>query len=144
MTANPFVGRWTYRSLLNDPDINQEFDKLEFGRATIDIKEAGPITLAGTLGGPDFSLSLHGSFGFGSPMQVRFQGKGLVNGEQWIYDYIGWLVTPWPNSDSTLQRSAIVGSVVRTIPHTPALEALFTRPASWLRSTLFEWTDRRP
>jgi len=35
MTAslNPFVGRWTYRSLLNDQDVTTDFDKLEFGRA---------------------------------------------------------------------------------------------------------------
>ena len=117
MTANPFVGKWTYRSLLNDPDINQDFAKLEFGRGTIDIEEAGPAVLTGTIGGPGWSLSLHGSFGFGSPMQVRFQGKGLVGGEQWVYDYIGWLVPAWPNSDATLQRAAIVGSVVRTVPH---------------------------
>jgi hypothetical protein len=36
------------------------------------------------------------SFSYVSPMQVRF---------------------PWPNSDSTLQRNAIAGSVVRTVPH---------------------------
>ena len=114
MTDNPFVGTWTYRSLLNDPDINQDFDKLEFGRGTLDIEEAAPAVLKGTIGGPGWSLSLHGSFGFGSPMQVRFQGKGLVGGEQWVYDYIGWLVPAWPNSDATLQRAAIVGSVVRS------------------------------
>jgi hypothetical protein len=50
-------------------------------------------------------------------MQVRFQGKGLVNGEEWIYDYLGWLVPAWPNSTDRLQRPAIVGSVVRTVPH---------------------------
>lgn len=117
MSTNPFVGKWTYRSLLNDPDINQDFDKLEFGRGTLGIEESAPNVLSGTIGGPGWSLSLHGSFGFGSPMQVRFQGKGLVSGEEWIYDYIGWLVPVWPNSDATLQRTAIVGSVVRTIPH---------------------------
>jgi hypothetical protein len=50
-------------------------------------------------------------------MQVRFQGKGIVSGEEWIYDYIGWLVPVWPNSDANKQRPAIAGSVVRTIPH---------------------------
>ncbi len=117
MSANPFVGKWTYRSLLNDSDINQDFDKLEFGRGTLDIEEAAPAIVKGTIGGPGWSLMLHGSFGFGSPMQVRFQGTGLVNGEEWVYDYLGWLVPAWPNSDSTLQRAAIVGSVVRTVPH---------------------------
>ena len=117
MSDNPFVGTWTYRSLLNDPDINQDFDKLEFGRGNLVIEEAAPELLTGTIGGPGWSLALHGSRAYGSPMQVRFQGKGLVSGEEWVYDYIGWLVPVWPNSDATLQRPAIVGSVTRTVPH---------------------------
>ena len=114
---NPFVGRWTYRSLLNVPNVNEDFSKLEFGRGTLEIDEAAPELLTGTIGGPGWSLALHGSRAYGSPMQVRFQGKGLVGGEEWIYDYIGWLVPVWPNSDSTKQVPAIVGSVTRTIPH---------------------------
>jgi hypothetical protein len=117
MKDNPFVGSWTYRSLLNEPDIATDFDKLEFGRGTIVISASSSTTLGGTIGGPGWSLDLHGSIGFGSPAQVRFQGKGVVSGEEWIYDYIGWLVPVWPNSNHTLQRAAIVGSVVRTIPH---------------------------
>jgi hypothetical protein len=117
MSDNPFVGNWTYRSLLNDPDINTDFNNLEFGRGTITIQEAPFDLLTGTIGGPGWSLALHGSRAYGSPMQVRFQGKGIVSGAEWIYDYIGWLVPVWPNSDSTKQRAAIVGSVTRTIPH---------------------------
>lgn len=115
--TNPFIGKWTYRSLINDPNLNTDFDALEFGRATLDIQEAEPAMVKGTIGGQGWSLALHGSFGFGSPMQVRFQGKGTVGGEPWAYDYIGWLVPAWPNSDASLQRAAIVGSVVRTISH---------------------------
>ena len=117
MSDNPFVGAWTYRSLLNDPDINTQFNDLEFGRGTIVIEDAAEEVLTGTIGGPGWSLKLYGSRGYGSPAQVRFQGKGLVGGEEWIYDYIGWLVPVWPNSTPTQQRPAIVGSVVRTIPH---------------------------
>jgi hypothetical protein len=117
MTDNPFVGTWTYRSLINDPNVNTDFAKLEFGRGTLVITASSSTTLGGTIGGPGWSLDLHGSFGYGSPGQVRFQGRGLVGGEEWIYDYIGWLVPVWPNSNDTLQRAAIVGSVVRTIPH---------------------------
>jgi hypothetical protein len=117
MKDNPFPGSWTYRSLLNEPDITTDFDKLEFGRGTIVITAPSSNTLGGTIGGPGWSLDLHGSIGYGSPGQVRFQGKGVVGGEEWIYDYIGWLVPVWPNSNDTLQRAAIVGSVVRTIPH---------------------------
>jgi len=114
---NPFVGTWTYRSLLNDPDGSKAFNDLQFGEGTLVITEESSLTLGGTIGGPGWSLNLHGSFGYGSPMQVRFQGKGVVSGEEWIYDYIGWLVPTWPNSNSMLERKAFAGSVVRTIPH---------------------------
>jgi hypothetical protein len=117
MKDNPFVGKWTYRSLLNDPDVNLDFGKLEFGRGTISIKEDGPQVLTGTIGGDGWSLTLHGSRAYGSPMQARFQGKGLVSGEEWVYDYIAWLVPLWPNSDASLERAALVGSVVRTVAH---------------------------
>ena len=117
MNTNPSVGRWTYRSLLNEADINTAFNDLEFGRGTIVIEEGAMELLTGTIGGPDWSLNLHGSRAYGSPMQVRFQGRGLVGGEEWIYDYIGWLVPVWPNGDPTLQTAAIVGSVTRTVPH---------------------------
>ncbi|HYU35649.1 MAG TPA: hypothetical protein VEW48_26130 [Thermoanaerobaculia bacterium] len=117
MSDNPFVGSWTYRSLLNDPDIDTQFNDLEFGRGTLVIEDAPMQALRGTIGGPGWSLNLHGSRGYGSPMEVRFQGKGLVSGEEWIYDYVGWLVPVWPNSTDTLQRAAIVGSVERAIPH---------------------------
>ena len=117
MGDNPFAGTWTYRSLLNDADVNPAFNQLEFGRGTLVITAPSSDTLGGTIGGPGWSLDLHGSIGYGSPGQVRFQGRGLVGGEERVDDYIGWLAPVWPNSNETLQRAAIVGSVVRTIPH---------------------------
>jgi hypothetical protein len=115
--GNLFAGDWTYRSLLNDPDVQTDFKDLEFGRGTLSFTEPAPGEIGGTIGGPGWSLALHGSAGYGSPAQIRFQGKGVVGGEQWIYDYIGWLVPVWPNSTDQLQTAAIVGSVTRTIPH---------------------------
>ena len=123
MSDNPLVGNWTYRSFLNDPDLSTDLNKLLFGTGTIEITAPSAEMLGGTIGGSlgpgqgSWLLNLHGSFGYGSPAQVRFQGVGVVSGEEWIYDYIGWLVPVWPNSNSLLQRAAIVGSVVRTIPH---------------------------
>jgi hypothetical protein len=124
MKDNPFLGKWTYRSFLNDPDLavppgggDPNVNPLLFGYGTIVIDAAVPELLTGTIGGPGWSLKLHGSRAYGSPMQVRFQGRGIVSGSEWIYDYIGWLVPVWPNSDETKQRAALVGSVTRTIPH---------------------------
>lgn len=119
MAANPFVGTWAYRSLYNDPDLNKSFNDLQLGYGLIVI-EAGPeMLLTGTIGyaADNWSLNLRGSRSYGSPAQVRFQGKGVVSGAEWIYDYIGWLVPAWPSSTDVLDRPAIVGSVTRTIPH---------------------------
>lgn len=115
MSDNPFVGTWTYRSFLNDADVNKAFNDLEFGRGTIVIEEAPTQSLKGTIGGPTWSLTLKGARAYGNPMHARFQGVGQVKGEQWIYDYEGYLVPDWPNGVD--QIAAIVGSVIRTIPH---------------------------
>ena len=111
-----FLGSWTYRSLLNDPDLGTDFDALEFGRANLAIVETGPGEIGGTIGGPGWSLALHGGVGFGSPMQARFQGSGTVDGAPWVYDYLAWRVPVWPGS-STATGPALVGSVTRTIAH---------------------------
>jgi hypothetical protein len=115
MNDNPFVGSWTYRSFLNDADVNKAFNDLEFGRGTIVIEDAPMQSLKGTIGGQGWSLALKGARAYGNPMHVRFQGVGIVSGEQWAYDYQGYLVPDWPNG--VHQIPAIVGSVIRTTPH---------------------------
>jgi len=109
------VGTWTYRSFLNNPDSSVAFNDLEFGLGTIRVDEAPFGVFHGVIGGPGWSLELNGSINYGTPFQVRFQGKGDVSGHEWIYDYIGYVVPPWPNGVD--QRPAMVGSIVRTIPH---------------------------
>ncbi|MBV8851251.1 MAG: hypothetical protein JOZ16_16895 [Methylobacteriaceae bacterium] len=115
MGDNPFVGRWTYRSLTNDPKLETAFNALEFGRATIEFVDAPMEILAGTIGGTGWSLKLQGSREYGTPMRARFQGTGTINNETWIYNYEGWLVPHWP--DGVAQQPAIVGSVIRTKQH---------------------------
>ena len=83
--------------------------------AWLPMSPARGQTLKGTIGGPGWSLTLKGARAYGNPMHVRFQGVGIVNGEKWIYDYEGYLVPDWPNGVD--QVPAIVGSVIRTIPH---------------------------
>jgi len=116
-SANPFVGTWSYRSFLNDADFTKQPNDLLFGEGTIVLDEAAAGCLSGTIGGPDWSLDLHGSLTYGSPMEARFQGHGIVGGSEWIYGYVAWLVPVWPNSTAALQTAALVGSVTRVIPH---------------------------
>lgn len=115
MSENPFAGTWIYRSFYNDPDISTDFDKLEVGRATIVINDGLMASLSGTIGGPGWNLNLTGSRQYGMPMRARFEGRGVVGGEEWIYDYDGYLVAPWPNG--VQERPAMTGSLIRTIPH---------------------------
>ena len=112
---NILIGTWTYRSFLNNPDLSVPFNNLEFGRGNIRIDAAPMNEFKGLIYGEGWQLELNGSTNYGYPFVVRFQGKGVVGGEQWIYDYLGSVVPPWPNGVN--QRPAIVGSIVRTIPH---------------------------
>src|SRR5258706_6169117 len=103
MSDNPFVGTWTYRSFLNDPDIAADVNvnNLLFGDGTIEITAPSSDTLGGTIGGSlgpgagNWLLNLHGSIGYGSPRQGRFQGVGVVNGEEGVYDHIGLVLPGW-------------------------------------------------
>lgn len=113
--ASTLVGTWTYRSFDNNPDLAADFDTLEFGRGNLRIDPAPMDTLKGLIYGPGWQLALKGSINYGNPFELRFQGVGVVGGAEWIYDYIGYAVRPWPNGIS--QVPAIVGTIVRTIPH---------------------------
>jgi hypothetical protein len=128
------VGKWAYRSFLSNPDLSADFNSLEFGRATMTISDAPMGVLDGSIGGPGWSLSLSGSINYGDPYSLRFQGKGMVGGEQWIYDYAGYTIKPWPNGVN--QVPAIVGSVVRSVPHSSGTG---TAPAGVVCSWIAVW-----
>ena len=115
LNSNILVGTWTYRSFLNDPDLATQFNNLEFGRGNIEIEPAPMNEFKGRIYDVGWQLDLKGSTTYGNPFTVRFQGKGVVGGEEWIYDYEGYVIRPWPNGIN--QRMAIVGTIVRTIPH---------------------------
>ena len=130
------AGKWTYRSFLSDPDLTTDFNDLEFGRATITLDEAPMGVLAGTIGGTGWSLALTGSINYGDPYSVRFQGKGPVGGEEWVYDYLGYVIKPWPNGIA--QVPALTGSVIRTAPHSGG-----SAPAGVVCSWIAVWQGPR-
>src|SRR5262249_461163 len=52
------------------------------------------------------------------PPAIRFRpvaDLGNPPTKGWIYDYVGTLTYRWPDADG--QRPAIVGTVIRTVPH---------------------------
>lgn len=105
-------GDWVYRSFHNDPDFDAEFNDLAFGKGHMTLN-LNQHEVYGTLGGPGWNLDLAGYYA--PDGEIRFQGTGIISGEQWIYDYSGTLVMPWPHGID--QRPAIVGSVIRTKEH---------------------------
>ena len=114
--TSPLVGKWTYRSFLNRPQGDIPFEELKFGEGTINVKASSAMDeFVGTIGGEGWELKLYGSVSYGNPFTVRFQGVGNVNEETWVYDYIGYLIPRWPNGVN--QRTVMVGSIVRTVPH---------------------------
>lgn len=112
---NLLLGTWTYRSLLNNPDLSADFDSLEFGRGNIAIESAAPGVFKGLIYGPGWQLDLKGSVQYGTPATLWFQGSGIVGGSLWVYDYLCYLVPHIPNGNN--QVPALVGSVTRAIPH---------------------------
>jgi len=123
MSQNPnigsLVGSWTYRSFLSNPDLATAFNDLEFGRANLTVCDAPHCVFKGRIFDDDpafpWALELNGSINYGNPYDLRFQGRGIVKGEEWVYDYEGYVIRPWPNGID--QRPTFVGTVVRTVAH---------------------------
>ena len=134
LPSNPFVGTWTYRSFISNPDIGVDFHDLEFGRGTLTIDDVAPPAFQGRLTfGETYQFRLLGSSSLGNPFAVRFQGVGdAADSAGQVYDYVGYLVPIWPNGID--QRAAIVGSVVRTVPHDGG-KAKAGVVASWIALT---------
>jgi hypothetical protein len=111
------TGSWHYRSFNNLSKPVPDLDSLVFGEGDFELDES-PIGLlkgSGDFGG-GLTVSLSGSVTHGSLLVVRFQATGTgLNNKDWLYDYIGILVPPWSNGVN--QVPALVGSVVRSAPH---------------------------
>ncbi|MEL7020765.1 MAG: hypothetical protein AAGK47_04100, partial [Bacteroidota bacterium] len=92
---------------------------LIFGMGTIILEASkNPNELRGSIGDPQrqgWELQLTGSYNYGDPFTARFQGKGTVSGNEWIYEYVGYMINPWQNGVD--QVPAFVGSVIRQIDH---------------------------
>jgi hypothetical protein len=115
---NPFVGCWHYRSFRNLPQPVEDLHGLLFGEGddfTIEDAPTGLFTGTGDFGA-GLTMRFVGNSSLGNPMCVRFQGVGTgPSNAGWVYDYLGFLVTCWPSDIDEVP--AIVGSVVRTMPH---------------------------
>jgi hypothetical protein len=114
---DPFLGNWRYRSFRNVVGPVTKLDELLFWEATLAITPDGPIRIVGDIGDGSDKLTLRGSVTFGFPNFLRFEATGIegTGTAGWKYNYAGFFVPNWP--DGVDQRDAIVGSVIRTVPH---------------------------
>lgn len=115
LCQNEIIGSWVYRSFINDQSLLTSFEKLRFGAGVMQLEMPRPGVLSGTLGGQGWSLAIQGIVSESDEIGLAFEGKGEIGGEPWIYAYTGWLVPDWPKGVD--QIDAIVGSVMRGIPH---------------------------
>jgi hypothetical protein len=117
MMQGPLLGRWTYRSFLNNPDIAVDFGELEFGRGELIVEYVSPGTFIGRLVFDEtYQFRLQGVATPGDPPTIRFRGIGDADdSKDHIYDYFGCLMPLWPHP--TRKRLSIVGSVVRAVAH---------------------------
>jgi hypothetical protein len=145
MSQNPEIGSltgvWTYRSFHNDPNLTTPYDQYLFGSGYITIDDAPAGVFRGKIGDTGWGLACSGSINYGYPNVVRFQGKGIVGGEEWIYDYLGFVVPAWPNGQD--QVPAIVGTIVRTIPHSGSAPGTVS-PAGVTASWIAVWKEKKP
>ena len=120
MSRTPYedglAGRWTYRSLFNDSDASKPFNDLRFGFGTLEIDPAPRGVFRGRLIGPGVTFRVEGSVGDARPRVLRFQLRGIFHSEEWLYDYLGWVIPPWPQGVG--QLPTMLGTLVRDIPYT--------------------------
>jgi hypothetical protein len=125
MIKSSLNGNWTYRSFLNNPDpVGDDANKalaLIFGEGALSVSVTDQTTLRGVLdfgGGAAMDLSGEIIPASGITPQVLIitgTGREKTATAKWVYQYQGYVVPNWPQGVN--QVPAIVGTVVRTIPH---------------------------
>lgn len=119
-----FNGSWTYRSLLNDPDWRQSFDRLQFASAIMDLKTFGKDSISGILywaDNPKQGLNIRGKYYYQDTTtcySLVGTGSAALGTPGWQYDYKGSIVPKW--STGIKQADVLVGSTIRTKPHNGA------------------------
>ena len=122
--SSQLVGKWTYRSFVNSPDLigddAQKALNLNFGEGVVSFALAG-AALTGTFDmGDAYVLDLKGVVHPASghaPLTIEMSGVGRAGTPTagWEYDYHGYLGYHWPNGVN--QAAVLVGTVVRAKAH---------------------------
>ena len=125
MSTSILAGNWTYRSFLHTTELvgdnAQKALALIFGEGVLSlaIKSDSLFTAVLDFGG-GAAMDLYGeivhSAGF-NPAVLIITGTGRegTSTAKWVYQYKGYPVPEW--AEGVNQIPAIVGTVIRTIPH---------------------------
>lgn len=101
---------------MSNPDLEAEFNDLEFGRGELLIEYACWGKFIGRLIlGDDYELRLTGTLNPGDPPTFDLDGIGDASESNGVhYQYFGCLMPLWPHDPR--KRPTIVGSVTRAAP----------------------------
>ncbi|HEX6705266.1 MAG TPA: hypothetical protein VF169_10950 [Albitalea sp.] len=125
MTDTVLRGNWTYRSFVNNVapvgDDPQRALSLIFGEGEWRFVSGDDSSFKAVLDfGGGAAMDLFGtvvaSVGVGPQvLQITGTGREGTSTAKWVYQYLGYAVPDWP--EGVDQVPAIVGTVIRTIPH---------------------------
>jgi len=125
MPDSPLNGNWTYRSFLNQSEMvdgdPQKALALIFGEGALSINVTSATSFKAILDfGGGAAMDLYGTIVAGTAIApevliITGAGREGASTAKWVYQYLGYVVPQWPQG--VRQVPAIVGTIVRTIPH---------------------------
>ena len=125
MNHSHLNGEWTYRSFINNPEeVGDDPNKalaLIFGEGQLTLTFTTSHLLSGVLDfGQGAAMDLYGDFFAGSGISpdlliITGTGRAGTTTDKWVYQYKGYVVPSW--AEGVNQVPAILGTVIRTIPH---------------------------
>lgn len=103
-------GLWTYQSWNNDGNLATALNNIAFGSGYIRVDTSAETEFKGRVYGPasytdptpcrpqhSWQFKFNGSANYSASFIVHLQGKRVNGGNEWIYDYVGYLVPSWQN-----------------------------------------------
>lgn len=131
--VNDFAGSWTCRSFIDKPEIDAPADDVLFAAGALTLEAEGGSEMSGQISFGSMHLTVSGTAKSGNPPTILFRATGVEGSSTagWIYDFVGYRAQLWPKGVE--QRPAIVGTVIRTVPHN-AVGGGEVRPAGYTLS----------
>lgn len=123
MDVEELTGTYTYRAYLNRPEPVASFDRLRFAQLELRLSVQADGTVSGMLifpapaGAVPPAMDVSGRVAEGSPVHLRFTGKGRAGSSvaDFHYEYDGFVLPHWDAGIG--QRLTLAGTVLRAEDH---------------------------